>query len=98
MNIAIDFDGTIKRSSQRDSEEDDMWLHIINTFSQFGHSVYCVTARCPEMAKEILDHFDTMIFTQPVVIVACGGTPKKQKCKEEGINIDIWIDDMPESI
>jgi hypothetical protein len=100
MNIALDYDGTMKRSSQYDITECKMWGDVIAAFKHVGHTVYIVTMRCgsTEDATEIAK-FLNLGRCSHVDVIFCGEKGlKRAVCKEQGINIDIWIDDMPDMI
>lgn len=85
--IAIDYDDTI-------SFNVEAWSQIIALFASHGAIVYIVTYRestCfSDMVLDIKGVKD-VIFTNTM--------GKKQYCEEiAGIEVDIWIDDTPESI
>lgn len=104
MNIAIDYDGTMKRSSQFDLHECDMWGDIINAFILAGHRPHIVTMRLgsDEDVREIerfLSLAGVADLEIAVPIIFCGEKGlKRAVCKEQGISIDVWIDDMPDMI
>lgn len=82
MNLALDYDGTI-------TEDFDFWFNFIDLSITHGHSVFIVTAR----------HSEPSGFTGVNVSVICTkGQQKSPFCQSIGINIDVWIDDMPETI
>lgn len=85
--IAIDYDDTISSNIEE-------WTQIISLFASFGAIVYIVTYRGSTQ-------FDDMVLDIPHVkdTIFTNATAKKQYCEEvAGIQVDIWIDDMPESI
>lgn len=84
-NIAIDYDDTISLNIP-------MWETIIKIFNSFDFNIYVVTYRDSSQFKDIhkIDLVKDYIYTS--------GKAKKQYCKDMGIDIDIWIDDCPESI
>lgn len=84
-NIAIDYDDTISLNIP-------MWEIIIKIFNSFDFNIYVVTYRDSSQFKDIhkIDLVKDYIYTS--------AKAKKQYCKDMGIDIDIWIDDCPESI
>ena len=87
MIIAIDMDGT--------------WAADKKLFTAFsamaikaGHTVYCVTAR-PETDREEI----TKILNGAVNgLYMTGYEAKRPYMQEREINVNIWIDDHPETI
>ena len=90
MRISIDYDDTYTKDPL-------MWNWFAKTALDRGHEVYCVSARGEH-------HMDDPKNTIGRIIGAdnCFGTgmkPKKEYMWEaHKINIDVWIDDMPEMI
>ena len=83
MNIAIDYDGTWDRDPA-------MWQDFAAR-ARRSHKVYIVTLRTPSQgiggeARWV----DGVVF--------CSLKPKREVCRSSGIKIDVWIDDMPETI
>ena len=86
MNIAIDYDDTYSSSP-------NMFNEIIHTFWNYGHKVYIVTYRDSTQFNDMdmyIKHIDDYIFTS--------GIGKQKYCEDNGLKIDIWIDDSPEAI
>lgn len=88
QSFAVDFDDTFTAAPQ-------LWCAIMRIMRINGHDVYCVTAR-----DNTESNLQEMIQSLPdyVKIVLCSGTPKREFCLSEGIEINVWIDDYPESI
>ena len=84
--IAIDYDDVISLNIKA-------WKQIINIFTSFGATVYIVTYRNST-------DFEDMDLTIPNVkdIIFTNATAKRKYCKSIGIYVNIWIDDMPDSI
>ena len=83
MNIAIDYDGTWDRDPQ-------LWQGFASR-ARLSHKVYIVTLRTPAQGVGEAGKFvDDIVF--------CSLKPKRETCRANGIKIDIWIDDMPETI
>ncbi|MGD9682614.1 MAG: HAD family hydrolase [Candidatus Obscuribacterales bacterium] len=88
MNIALDYDGTF-------SAEKSGWLEFIDSFTMRGHKIYIVTYR-NEIDKN--EEFDQLYWWKDVSTIYTDGKAKRQFVRELGIEIDIWIDDRPETI
>lgn len=85
--FAFDYDNTISRDV-------DSFIQIMNLLRMAGHDVFVVTARRehihPEDFHEIEKEF-RVIKTRHIA--------KRLYMREvEGIEVDVWIDDMPEAI
>ena len=83
MNIMIDYDNTY-------TADVDMWRSIIPLFL-VGHNVYLVTSRGMDTPIELANDF----VEWRIPIIYCEYRAKKDVCEEQGIKIDIWIDDDP---
>ena len=84
--IAIDYDEVI-------SCDIELWSMIIDFMNAHGATVYVVTYRDSTQHSDMdlkIQHVKDYIFTS--------GKAKRKYCKDCGVNIDIWIDDCPESI
>ena len=89
LNIALDFDGTF-------TEDKDLWLDFVDlTKRNRPHRIYMVTLRSEEHDRDAIHDY---LEDYGVEIVWCDGRSKREVVDEKGIHIDIWIDDMPESI
>lgn len=88
MIIALDFDGTYTLAPE-------LWDKFIELCSFRGHQVVMVTCRRDtdenrdECKIELLPTF-SHYFT--------GLSPKRWFMEQRGINVDVWIDDLPESV
>lgn len=84
--LGIDYDDVISGNVKA-------WSEIIKLFYQFGATIYIVTYRDSSQ-------FDDMDLKIPFVkdYIFTSANAKKKYCKDSGIDIDIWIDDCPESI
>lgn len=83
MNIAIDYDNTYTR-------DPDAWIKIIDVLHKNNHKVYCVTKRYKELAGDIREAMNI-----PIIYAT---RSKLEAVSLNGIKIDIWIDDKPQSI
>lgn len=85
--VAVDYDDTI-------SHHDTGWLSILKAFELTGYRVIIVTYRQPHAYPEdlqfLIDKGYKVYFTSQVA--------KRLYMREKGIEVDIWVDDTPESI
>jgi hypothetical protein len=89
MIISIDFDDTYSVNPQ-------MWDEFIRLAWSFDFHVICVTARHDyEMAK-VHSSIGNMIGKSQCF--STGRVHKKKYMKEQGLKVDIWIDDNPSAI
>ncbi len=91
LTIAIDFDGTF-------TEAPELWEKFIHIAQQDGHDVVCVTARRntyenQELLERAFAHFHLALPT-----VFCNLGSKLDEMKKQGVKVDIWIDDNPETL
>lgn len=88
LTIAIDFDDTFTADVK-------MWSHVIQEFQRFGHTVVCVSAR-----RDDISHRQELTRALPdgVQVLLSYDVPKRMYAKSKGVEVDIWIDDMPEAI
>lgn len=89
MNIGLDYDDTITR-------DESTWATVVAVLDSCGHDVYIVTWRTPEEAKSMkLSHTMRKYLTG---IYATSRQAKQKFMFEQGICIDVWIDDNPSAI
>ena len=83
--FSLDFDGTY-------TLDPEMWNEWVILAQARGHIIYCVTLRSPTYSVEVLGSIgaDRCIFTS--------SEGKKEFTKQLNIDIDVWIDDIPEFI
>lgn len=86
--IAIDYDDTF-------TADPEAWSLVIATLQRRGHKVVCISARFEEPGNrsEIMT-----AMPQGVDVLLCYGWPKRAFAKANGVDVDIWIDDLPEAI
>ncbi len=80
MRFGLDYDGTITAAPE-------LWSAFYFTAVALGHEVVVVTMRYPD--KEEVKDF-------PAKVHYTSRKAKKLWCDENGIKIDVWIDDNPD--
>jgi HK97 family phage prohead protease len=93
LTIALDFDRTFTAAP-------GLWRSFISDATNRGARVVCITRRenTDENAAEIREAFASD-FEALAGLVMCGtGTQKRDAAKAAGLDVDIWIDDTPETI
>ncbi len=87
MNISLDFDETYTRDPKA-------WNEFISLMQSHGHNVYCVTFRHESEGQEVKEALankvDGIFFT--------GRLSKRTHMYNRGIDVHVWIDDMPQFI
>lgn len=85
--ICVDFDDVI-------TDNQSAWISFISAFKSVGYRVIVCTYRNPNTSPEDLNFLKELnipvFFTNYVA--------KKEYLKNNGITVDIWIDDTPETI
>lgn len=90
MNIAIDYDETW-------TADPILWNGFIDEATNRGHRVFCVTCRPqPEDWRE--NDLVLIPFIPKARHVFTNRAAKRWYCQQLGLSIDIWIDDMPETV
>lgn len=85
--IAFDFDETI-------TLDEMTFINAMNLFQQCGWRVLVVTFRHPNCDPHELAWFKNNGFE----VFFTSQTAKREFMKEQGIEIDVWVDDTPESV
>ena len=85
--IAFDFDKKI-------SDHPTLFLEVMETFERFGWFVVVVTYRTPSTYPDDLD----FLLLKGYKVFFTSHTAKDKYMKSLGIDIDIWVDDEPETI
>lgn len=83
MNIAIDFDGTW-------TVDPKLWAQFAVSANERGHSVFIVTGR-----KGWSDDMERANIPSWIRIIYTAGQLKEAFVLRSGLQIDVWIDDMP---
>lgn len=87
MIISIDYDDTWSADPQ-------VWSQVAKLFRSRGHTVILVTNRYEIFGKPVLRACSGRVHN----IIFAGSKPKRDAAKEQGYEVDVWIDDYPESI
>lgn len=89
LTIAIDFDDTFMA-------DPGLWELFIRLARCLGHTVICVTAR----RGKFLEDRQEVEQALPAGVKAYFSydTPKRTYMASQGVEVDIWIDDIPEGI
>lgn len=82
MRIALDWDETVTKDPL-------MWIEFIKMVQDHGHEVMIVTFRDPGLPVE---------FDPGIHVYYTSYKAKRRYMKDQGIDIDVWIDDSPECI
>lgn len=88
LTISIDYDDTFTAAPE-------LFSLFIREAQKEGHRVICISAR-----RDEIGHRQELMNALPhgVQVLLSYDTPKKQFARQNGIAVDIWIDDMPEAI
>lgn len=85
--FAFDYDNTISRDV-------DSFIQIMNLLRMAGHDVFVVTARRTHVHPEDFHEIEKLFKVYKTRHIA-----KRLYMREvEGIEVDVWVDDMPEAI
>lgn len=86
--ISIDYDDTFTSDTRT-------WTNVINLLLFAGHKVVCVTARqdTPGNRREVVG-----AMPESVCVLFAYGWQKREFARANGIEVNIWIDDLPEAI
>ena len=85
--FAFDYDNTISRDA-------DSMVRIMEYLQGAGHTVYVVTARRDHIHPE-----DFLEIEKKFKVYKTRHIAKRLYMREvEGIEVDVWVDDMPEAI
>lgn len=86
--IAIDYDDTF-------TSDTATWTNVINLLRAAGHKVVCITARQGNDGnrREV-----TAAMPEGVLVLFAYGWQKREFALANGVEVNIWIDDLPEAI
>jgi hypothetical protein len=87
LNIAMDYDGTYTASPA-------LFGMLMAYAESLGHRVYVVTMRTESEGDEVR----RTIGHQAHKVICTSRQGKQAFCERAGVRIDIWIDDMPQTI
>lgn len=85
MKISLDYDDTI-------TADVEFWLAFIQLARKYQHEVFCITGRSDTESNR-----EEMKFLE-IPKIYCDHGNKRTVSKNRGIEIDVWIDDIPEMI
>lgn len=88
LTVAIDYDDTF-------TADPEAWSCVIGELQRHGHRVVCVSAR-----RNSFGHRQELqaALPQGVTVLLSYDMPKRAYAKSQCVDVDIWIDDMPEAI
>lgn len=91
--MALDFDRTF-------TSDVEFWRFFVLMAVKRGHEVICVTGRTPTPTgrAELLNVFGESTLKLLKDLIFCDHSPKRQRTRELGYTVDIWIDDLPEGV
>ena len=89
MHLALDFDNTF-------TVDPAFWTEFINEAKVNSHKVWIVTARHRD--RDGINWAKVQLKHEPCPVIWCDGKPKRHVVKEQGIEINVWIDDDPYSL
>lgn len=88
LTISLDYDDTF-------TADPIFWTAFVGWAQTAGHKVICVTSRFGNFGnrQELRD-----ALPQGMEVVFCDHNGKDESARKAGYQVDIWIDDVPESI
>lgn len=91
--IALDFDRTF-------TSDIEFWRLFVMLAVKRGHTVICVTGRSDSQRSrdELRRIFSPKIHDMITAVIFCNHCPKRDCAANAGWEVDIWIDDFPESV
>lgn len=87
MLISLDYDDTF-------TADPKFWRSFVKNAQKAGHKVICITARGFSESNK----YELELALPDIPIMFCDMKPKRIVAKNQGYDIDIWIDDTPEAI
>jgi hypothetical protein len=88
MLIGLDYDDTY-------TKDPEMWDELVDLMRDQGCTVYVVTRRFFDDPVEFSEDSPMDVRCD---VVYCDQRPKRQVCEGLGLDVDIWIDDLPEGV
>lgn len=88
LTVAIDYDDTFTADVRT-------WSNVIKLLQCAGHRVVCVTARQGSDGNRCEV---TGAMPDGVAVLFAYGWQKREFARANGIEVHIWIDDLPEAI
>lgn len=85
MIIAVDYDDTF-------TKDPELWSMVISLAKIRKHTVYCVTSREEKFGgQEVKDSMGSLVDA----IYFTNGEMKEKYMLQQGIYVNVWIDDCP---
>lgn len=89
VHFAVDYDDCFTAAPE-------LWKVFFETAKTMGHSIWIVSCRMDNAENRDLMADETGLEPWRIKLTSMG--PKKSYCEEHSIPIDVWCDDLPESI
>ena len=91
--MALDFDRTF-------TSDVEFWRFFVLMAVTRGHEVLCVTGRTPtpQGRMELVTVMGEQTLKLLKDLIFCDHSPKRQRTRDLGYLVDIWIDDLPEGV
>lgn len=89
MIFSLDFDDTY-------TKDPEFWHQFVKLCHARGHIVYCVTFRFPHELANVWASIGQLIGEH--MVVATSHQSKRVHMERLNIQVDVWIDDLPELI
>lgn len=87
MLISIDYDDTFTAKPY-------VWQLVIDLLRDHGHTVICTSAKY----ESENNRREVERALPNTVVLLTSSTPKKEYALKHGYDVEIWIDDLPQSI
>ena len=87
MLISLDYDDTF-------TADPIFWREVVKLGAKHGHKFICCSARYNDVGNR--NELERNLPDIPIVL--CGHKSKWHVSRERGFNVDVWIDDTPDSI
>ena len=89
MIFSLDFDDTY-------TKDPEFWDEFVRLAHTKGHTVYCVTFRFQHELQKLWESIGQVIGEH--MVIATSHQSKRVHMERLNIQVDVWIDDLPELI